>query len=162
MFERTKISLVFWIVVFAVASWALGHFHVADSTGKMVTLTDAYSYYYDILIGIGIAIFLTELCPRPLQRPIGIAVELLAGIPSIIYGIWGLFVWKRKLPANKWFAQGLAASQTVIFGHTHYPGIVPLDGRQARYINTGSWFGQPHYVAIDDGNVQLKTWPPEE
>jgi phosphate transport system permease protein len=43
-------------------------------------------------IGIGIAIFLTELCPRTLRRPIGIAVELLAGIPSIIYGIWGLFV----------------------------------------------------------------------
>lgn len=44
-------------------------------------------------IGIGIAIFLTELCPRPLRRPIGIAIELLAGIPSIIYGIWGLFVF---------------------------------------------------------------------
>ena len=43
-------------------------------------------------VGIGIAIFLTEQCPRPLRRPIGIAVELLAGIPSIIYGIWGLFV----------------------------------------------------------------------
>jgi phosphate transport system permease protein len=43
-------------------------------------------------VGIGIAIFLTELCPRPLRRPIGVAVELLAGIPSIIYGIWGLFV----------------------------------------------------------------------
>ena len=42
--------------------------------------------------GIGIAIFLTEICPRPLRRPIGIAIELLAGIPSIIYGIWGLFV----------------------------------------------------------------------
>ena len=44
-------------------------------------------------VGIGIAIFLTELCPRPLRRPIGIAIELLAGIPSIIYGIWGLFVF---------------------------------------------------------------------
>lgn len=43
-------------------------------------------------IGLGIAIFLTELCPAVLRRPIGIAVELLAGIPSIIYGIWGLFV----------------------------------------------------------------------
>ena len=43
-------------------------------------------------VGIGIAVFLTEICPRPLRRPIGIAVELLAGIPSIIYGIWGLFV----------------------------------------------------------------------
>jgi phosphate transport system permease protein len=44
-------------------------------------------------VGIGIAIFLTELCPRFLRRPIGIAIELLAGIPSIIYGIWGLFVF---------------------------------------------------------------------
>jgi phosphate transport system permease protein len=44
-------------------------------------------------VGIGIAIFLTDLCPRPLRRPIGIAIELLAGIPSIIYGIWGLFIF---------------------------------------------------------------------
>ncbi len=41
---------------------------------------------------LGIAIFLTELCPFVLRRPIGIAIELLAGIPSIIFGIWGLFV----------------------------------------------------------------------
>jgi phosphate transport system permease protein len=44
-------------------------------------------------VGLGIAIFLTELCPISLRRPIGIAIELLAGIPSIIYGIWGLFVF---------------------------------------------------------------------
>jgi phosphate transport system permease protein len=43
-------------------------------------------------IGLAIALFLTELCPIWLRRPIGIAIELLAGIPSIIYGIWGLFV----------------------------------------------------------------------
>ena len=43
--------------------------------------------------GLGIAIFLTELCPYVLRRPVGIAIELLAGIPSIIYGIWGLFVF---------------------------------------------------------------------
>src|SRR5438034_4102849 len=46
-----------------------------------------------IPVGLGIAIFLTELCPLWLRRPIGIAVELLAGIPSIIYGMWGLFVF---------------------------------------------------------------------
>src|SRR6201994_402438 len=46
-----------------------------------------------IPVGLGIAIFLTELCPQWLRRPIGIAIELLAGIPSIIYGIWGLFVF---------------------------------------------------------------------
>jgi phosphate transport system permease protein len=44
-------------------------------------------------IGLMIALFLTELCPPVLRRPIGITIELLAGIPSIIYGIWGLFVF---------------------------------------------------------------------
>jgi phosphate transport system permease protein len=44
-------------------------------------------------VGLMIAFFLTELCPLWLRRPIGIAIELLAGIPSIIYGIWGLFVF---------------------------------------------------------------------
>jgi phosphate transport system permease protein len=44
-------------------------------------------------VGLFIALFLTKLCPLWLRRPIGIAIELLAGIPSIIYGIWGLFVF---------------------------------------------------------------------
>ena len=44
-------------------------------------------------LGLMIAFFLTELCPPWLRRPIGIAIELLAGVPSIIYGIWGLFVF---------------------------------------------------------------------
>jgi len=41
---------------------------------------------------LGIAMFLTELCPTYLKRPISTAVELLAAVPSIIYGMWGLFV----------------------------------------------------------------------
>jgi phosphate transport system permease protein len=45
-------------------------------------------------VGLGIAVFLTELCPIPLRRPIGTAIELLAGIPSIIYGIWGVYYFK--------------------------------------------------------------------
>lgn len=44
-------------------------------------------------IAFGVAVFLVEFCPRPLRRPIGIAVELLAGVPSIVYGMWGLFVF---------------------------------------------------------------------
>ncbi|HKW54689.1 MAG TPA: phosphate ABC transporter permease subunit PstC [Stellaceae bacterium] len=43
-------------------------------------------------LGFGIAVFLTELCPPALRRPIGTLIELLAAIPSIIYGIWGFFV----------------------------------------------------------------------
>ncbi|MCX7194554.1 MAG: phosphate ABC transporter permease subunit PstC, partial [Proteobacteria bacterium] len=46
-----------------------------------------------IPVSFGIALFLTELSPRWLRRPLGIAIELLAGIPSIIYGMWGLFVF---------------------------------------------------------------------
>ncbi|RJG00075.1 phosphate ABC transporter permease subunit PstC [Noviherbaspirillum saxi] len=44
-------------------------------------------------ISFGIALFLTEICPVQLRRPLGTAVELLAGVPSIIYGMWGLFVF---------------------------------------------------------------------
>jgi phosphate transport system permease protein len=44
-------------------------------------------------ISFGIALFLTEICPPWLKRPLGTAVELLAGVPSIIYGMWGLFVF---------------------------------------------------------------------
>jgi phosphate transport system permease protein len=51
-------------------------------------------------VGLMIAFFLTELCPQWLRRPIGIAVELLAGIPSIIYGIWGLFIFAPFLQAT--------------------------------------------------------------
>lgn len=43
-------------------------------------------------ISIGIAIFLTEMAPKRLKGPIGVAIELLASIPSIIYGMWGLFI----------------------------------------------------------------------
>jgi phosphate transport system permease protein len=56
-------------------------------------LTAFLAMVFAVPIGIGIAIFLTEICPRSLRRPIGIAVELLAGIPSIIYGIWGAFIF---------------------------------------------------------------------
>ncbi|BBU60322.1 phosphate transport system permease protein [Methylosinus sp. C49] len=63
---------------------------VAPIYGTLVTSTIAMAIA--VPLGLGIAIFLTELCPHALRRPIGVAIELLAGIPSIIYGIWGLFV----------------------------------------------------------------------
>lgn len=56
-------------------------------------ITSFLAMLIGVPISIGIAIFLTEICPLWLRRPIGIAIELLAGIPSIIYGIWGLFVF---------------------------------------------------------------------
>jgi phosphate transport system permease protein len=56
-------------------------------------ITSAIAMLIAVPVGLMIAFFLTELCPMVLRRPIGIAVELLAGIPSIIYGIWGLFIF---------------------------------------------------------------------
>jgi len=56
-------------------------------------LTSFIAMLIGVPVSLGIAIFLTEICPEHLRRTIGIAIELLAGIPSIIYGIWGLFVF---------------------------------------------------------------------
>jgi phosphate transport system permease protein len=54
-------------------------------------VTSLIAMLIGVPVGLGIAVFLTELCWIPLRRPIGIAIELLAGIPSIIYGIWGVY-----------------------------------------------------------------------
>ncbi len=64
---------------------------LASIYGTLVT--SVLAMLIAVPVGIGVAIFLTELCPRLLRKPIGIAIELLAGIPSIIYGIWGMFVF---------------------------------------------------------------------
>jgi phosphate transport system permease protein len=55
-------------------------------------VTSLIAMLIGVPLALGVAMFLTELCPPVLRRPIGIMIELLAAIPSIIYGIWGLFV----------------------------------------------------------------------
>jgi phosphate transport system permease protein len=67
---------------------------VYGAAGPVVgTLITAFlSLAIALPIAFGVAVFLVEFCPGPLRRPIGTAVELLAGIPSIVYGMWGLFV----------------------------------------------------------------------
>ena len=55
-------------------------------------VTSVIAMLIGVPLALGIAVFLTELCPPALRRPIGTLIELLAAIPSIIYGIWGLFV----------------------------------------------------------------------
>jgi phosphate transport system permease protein len=71
---------------------------VTDQFGALAPIygtlvTSAIAMLIAVPVGLMIAFFLTELCPPILRRPIAIAIELLAGIPSIIYGIWGLFVF---------------------------------------------------------------------
>ena len=51
-------------------------------------------------LSLGIAVFLTEMAPASIKGPIGVAIELLASIPSIIYGMWGLFVFAPILSEN--------------------------------------------------------------
>ncbi len=71
---------------------------VNDQFGALVPIvgtlvTSGIALLIAIPVSFGIALFLTELSPQVLRRPLGIAIELLAGIPSIIYGMWGLFVF---------------------------------------------------------------------
>jgi len=56
-------------------------------------VTSGIALLIGVPVSFGIALFLTEMCPVWLKRPLGTAVELLAAIPSIIYGMWGLFVF---------------------------------------------------------------------
>ncbi|WP_241608173.1 phosphate ABC transporter permease PstC [Rosenbergiella australiborealis] len=56
-------------------------------------VTSAIALIIAVPVSFGIALFLTELSPAWLRRPLGTAIELLAAIPSIVYGMWGLFVF---------------------------------------------------------------------
>ncbi|MEJ2107556.1 MAG: phosphate ABC transporter permease subunit PstC [Acidiferrobacteraceae bacterium] len=56
-------------------------------------VTSAIALIIAIPVSFGIAVFITELAPTWMKRPVGTAIELLAAIPSIIYGMWGLFVF---------------------------------------------------------------------
>jgi phosphate transport system permease protein len=71
---------------------------VTEQFGALVPIvgtlvTSAIAMLIGIPVSFGIALFLTELAPTWLKRPLGTAIELLAAIPSIIYGMWGLFVF---------------------------------------------------------------------
>ena len=56
-------------------------------------ITASIAIVIAVPLSFGIAVFLTETCPMPLRRPLGTAIELLAAVPSIIYGMFGLFVF---------------------------------------------------------------------
>ena len=60
----------------------------------------ALALVFALPLAFGVAVFLVEFCPAFFRRPIGIAVELLAGIPSIVYGMWGLFVFAPLFAAH--------------------------------------------------------------
>ena len=88
----------------ALQKFGLGFLHssawnpVTEDFGALVAIfgtlvSSAIAMIIAVPLSFGIALFITELSPRWLKRPIGTAIELLAAIPSIIYGMWGLFVF---------------------------------------------------------------------
>jgi phosphate transport system permease protein len=89
-------------------------------------LTAVLAILAAVPIAFGIAVFLTELAPPWLRRPVGTAIELLAAVPSIIYGMWGLFVLVPFVQMNIQLAFGetLAAIPLVgwIFESDNYAG----------------------------------------
>jgi phosphate transport system permease protein len=81
-------------------------------------VTSAIALLIGVPVSFGIAIFLTEMCPPMLKRPLGTAVELLAAIPSIIYGMWGLFVFAP------WFADHVQPAMTATLGRLPLAGAL--------------------------------------
>ena len=88
----------------AINEFGLGFFYSttwSPSTGEFgagiaiwgTLATSLIALLIGVPISFGIAMFLTESCPVWMRRPLGTAIELLAGVPSIIYGFWGLFIF---------------------------------------------------------------------
>jgi phosphate transport system permease protein len=78
---------------------------VKEDFGALVPIvgtlgTSAVALLIAIPVSFGIAMFLTELSPAWLRRPLGTAIEMLAAIPSIIYGMWGLFIFAPLFQAH--------------------------------------------------------------
>lgn len=91
----------FGLTFFTTSTWD----PVADQYGAagpiVGTLVTAFlALVMALPVAIGVAVFLVEICPQVVARWLAIAVELLAGIPSIVYGMWGLFVLAPWFAAN--------------------------------------------------------------
>lgn len=90
-------------------------------------LTSCTALILALPISVGIAIFLAELCPPKLRLPINWLVELLAAIPSVVYGLWGIFVFLPLVVAP--VAQGLFHTLGAVPGlGSLFTGPVPVSG----------------------------------
>jgi phosphate ABC transporter permease protein PstC len=72
-------------------------------------ITSALALIIGVPIAVATAIYVTELCPRRIRAPLTLLVELLAAVPSVVYGLWGIFFLAPKLrPAEQWVADRLS------------------------------------------------------
>ena len=68
-------------------------------------ISSAIALVIGVPVAVSTAIYLNELCPRRVRTPLAILIDLLAAVPSVVYGLWGIFVLAPKLlPAEQWFA----------------------------------------------------------
>jgi phosphate ABC transporter permease protein PstC len=69
-------------------------------------ITSAIALLIGVPVAVAAALYVTELCPRRLKGPLTVLLELLAAVPSVVYGLWGVFVLVPRLkPAEHWFGK---------------------------------------------------------
>jgi phosphate ABC transporter permease protein PstC len=69
-------------------------------------ITSAIALVIGVPVAVASAVFINELCPRRLRGILSVLIDLLAAVPSVVYGLWGVFVLAPKLlPVEKWFAR---------------------------------------------------------
>jgi phosphate transport system permease protein len=90
-------------------------------------LTSLFAILFALPIGLGIAIFLSELCPAWLRTPLTWLVELLAAIPSVVYGLWGIFVFLPKVVAPVGILLGDTLGKVPLIGSL-FAGPIPASG----------------------------------
>jgi phosphate transport system permease protein len=101
--------------------WDVGKDQYGARVAIVGTLTSALiALVIGVPVSLGIAIFLTQLCPAWLKRPVATTIELLAAVPSIIYGMWGLFVFAPlfarfvQIPTSN-LVEGLPVFGTILY-----------------------------------------------
>ncbi len=90
-------------------------------------ITSSIALLIGVPVAVATAVFLTELCPRRARAPLAMMVDLLAAVPSVVYGLWGVFVLGPKLePVEKWFASTFS--------------FIPFIGGGSSTITPGNYF----------------------
>jgi phosphate ABC transporter permease protein PstC len=87
-------------------------------------LTSALALLIGVPVAVATAIYVTELCPGRLRSPVTVLIELLAAVPSVVYGLWGIFFLAPKLqPAEQWVADRLSFIPFIGGGVVTIPNI---------------------------------------
>jgi phosphate ABC transporter permease protein PstC len=104
-------------------NWDVQHFIYGAWPLVLGTLiTSAIALVIGVPVAVATALYLTELCPRRARGPLSLLVDLLAAVPSVVYGLWGVYVLIPKLkPAEQWFADTFSFLPFVS-GHVPGPG----------------------------------------